>query len=98
MKILFIINKFIYNWITSKINPWYYYDYGLSSFYPKNIVKNILNWNISIEALVKFMDCFYQAKKIRIKVKDQVIQFEHVNAKLNSAIVFLIWVYSRENT
>ena len=44
------------------------------------------------------MDCFYQAKKIRIKVKDQVIQFVHVNAKLNSAIVFLIWVYSREHT
>ena len=36
--------------------------------------------------------------KIRIKVKDQVIQFVHVNAKLNSAIVFLIWVYSREHT
>ncbi len=44
------------------------------------------------------MDCFYQAIKIRIKVKDQVIQFEHVNAKLNSVIVFLIWVYNRENT
>ena len=48
--------------------------------------------------MVKLRDFWLQAKIIRTKVRNQVIQFAQVNAKLKPVIVFFIYIYKTEDS